>query len=186
MGDILAEADLPRHYTAYTPCFRREKMSAGRDVRGIKRGHQFDKVEMYIFCKPEDSPAQLEKMVADAEETCRLLGFPYRVKRLCTADLGFGSSITYDFEVWAAGCQEWLEVSSVSNVTDFQARRANVKYRPTDGGRVRFVHTLNGSGLGMPRTLIAVLENNQQADGSVIVPEVLRPWLGGIEVIQAE
>jgi seryl-tRNA synthetase len=161
-------------------------MSAGRDVRGIKRGHQFDKVEMYIFCKPEDSPAQLEKMVADAEETCRLLGFPFRVKKLCTADLGFGSSITYDFEVWAAGCQEWLEVSSVSNVTDFQARRANVKYRPADGGRARFVHTLNGSGLGMPRTLIAVLEDNQQADGSVVVPEVLRPWMGGIEVIKAE
>jgi seryl-tRNA synthetase len=183
-GDILAEADLPLFYTAYTPCFRREKMSAGRDVRGIKRGHQFDKVEMYIFCRPEDSNAQLEKMVADAEETCRLLGFTYRVRQLCTAEIGFGSAITYDIEVWAAGCQEWLEVSSVSNVTDFQARRANVKYRPSDGGRVRFVHTLNGSGLGMPRTLIAVLENNQQADGTVVVPEVLRPWMGGIEVIR--
>ena len=186
MDEILNEADLPIHYTAYTPCFRREKMSAGRDVRGIKRGHQFDKVEMYIFCEPEDSNARFEKMVADAEETCRLLGFTYRIKQLCTGDLGFGAAITYDMEVWAAGCGEWLEVSSVSNVTDFQARRANVKYRPADGGRVRFVHTLNGSGLGMPRTLIAVLENNQQADGSVVVPEVLQPWMGGIEVIRPE
>jgi seryl-tRNA synthetase len=186
MDEILEEADLPRRYTAYTPCFRREKMSAGRDVRGIKRGHQFDKVEMYIFCKPEDSEAQLQKMAADAEETCRLLGFTYQVKQLCTGDLGFGSSITYDFEVWAAGCQEWLEVSSVSNVTDFQARRSNVRYRPENGGRPRFVHTLNGSGLGMPRTLIAVLENNQQQDGSVVVPEVLQPWMGGIEVIRPE
>jgi seryl-tRNA synthetase len=184
MDDILDEAVLPLHYTAYTPCFRREKMSAGRDVRGIKRGHQFDKVEMYIYCKPEESETQLQKMVADAEETCHLLGFPYRVKLLCTGDLGFGSTITYDLEVWAAGCQEWLEVSSVSNVTDFQARRGNIKFRPTEGGRTRLVNTLNGSGLGMPRTLIAVLENNQQADGSVIVPEVLRPWMGGIDVIR--
>jgi len=186
MDDILEEADLPRYYTAYTPCFRREKMSAGRDVRGIKRGHQFDKVEMYIFCKPEDSNSMLEKMVADAEETCRQLGFTYRVKQLCTGDLGFGSTITYDLEVWAAGCQEWLEVSSVSNVTDFQARRSNARYRPAGGGRVRLLHTLNGSGLGMPRTLIAVLENNQQADGSVVVPEVLHPWMGGIQVIRKE
>lgn len=184
MDEILEEANLPRLYTAYTPCFRREKMSAGRDVRGIKRGHQFDKVEMYVYCKPEESEAMFQRMVADAEETCRLLGFPYRVKQLCTGDLGFGSAITCDLEVWAAGCQEWLEVSSVSNVTDFQARRANVKYRPEDGGRVRYVHTLNGSGLGMPRTLIAVLENNQQADGSVVVPEVLRPWMGGVDVIR--
>ncbi|MEW5871250.1 MAG: serine--tRNA ligase [Chloroflexota bacterium] len=184
MDEILDEAALPFHYTAYTPCFRREKISAGRDVRGIKRGHQFDKVEMYIFCKPEESPAKFEKMVADAEETCRLLGLTYRVKQLCTGDLGFGASITFDLEVWAPGCGEWLEVSSVSNVTDFQARRANVKYRPENGGRPRFVHTLNGSGLGMPRTLIAVLENFQQADGSVVVPEVLRPWMGGIDIIR--
>ena len=184
MEDILEESDLPRHYAAYTPCFRREKMSAGRDVRGIKRGHQFDKVEMYIFCTPEDSENQLQKMVSDAEETCQKLSLAYRVKQLCTGDLGFGSSITFDIEVWAAGCQEWLEVSSVSNVTDFQARRANIRYRPKDGGRIRFVHTLNGSGLGMPRTLIAVLENNQREDGSVIIPEVLLPWMGGIEVIK--
>jgi seryl-tRNA synthetase len=186
MGDILEEADLPRHYTAYTPCFRREKMSAGRDVRGIKRGHQFDKVEMYTFCTPETSDAELEKMVADAEQTCRELGFTYRVLQLCTGDLGFGSRITYDIEVWAPGVGEWLEVSSVSNVSDFQARRANVKYRPADGGRVRLVHTLNGSGLGLPRTLIAVLENYQQADGSVRVPAVLLPWMGGVEIIRAE
>jgi len=184
MDDILDEASLPRYYTAYTPCFRREKMSAGRDVRGIKRGHQFDKVEMYIYCKPEDSPAAFEKMVADAEQTCAQLGLTYRVKQLCTADIGFGSAITYDIEVWAPGCGEWLEVSSVSNVTDFQARRANVRYRPADSGRLRYVHTLNGSGLGMPRTLIGVLENYQQADGSVLVPEVLKPWMGGIDVIR--
>lgn len=186
MDEILEEADLPRLYAAYTPCFRREKMSAGRDVRGIKRGHQFDKVEMYMYSRPEESEAMFQKMVADAEETCRLLGLPYRVKQLCSGDLGFGSAITCDLEVWAAGCQEWLEVSSVSNVTDFQARRANIKYRPADGGRVRYVHTLNGSGLGMPRTLISVLENNQQADGSIVVPDVLRPWMGGIDVIRAE
>jgi seryl-tRNA synthetase len=139
---------------------------------------------MYIYCDPDDSDSHFVRMVADAEETCAQLGFPYRVKQLCTGDLGFGASITYDIEVWAAGCQEWLEVSSVSNVTDFQARRANIRYREADDKRPRFVHTLNGSGLGMPRTLIAVLENNQQADGSVVVPPVLRPWMGGIEVIE--
>jgi seryl-tRNA synthetase len=186
MNDILEEDSLPRHYVAYTPCFRREKMSAGRDVRGIKRGHQFDKVEMYKYCLPEESGTEFEKMVADAEQTCTELGFTYRVLQLCSGDLGFGSAITYDIEVWAPGCGEWLEVSSVSNVTDFQARRANIKYRPADGGRLQFVHTLNGSGLGMPRTLIAVLENNQQPDGSVVIPEVLRPWMGGVDVIHPE
>ena len=186
LDDILDEADLPLHYTAYTPCFRREKMSAGRDVRGIKRGHQFDKVEMYKFCKPEDSPREFERMVADAEAVCAELGLTYRINQLCTGDLGFAAQITYDIEVWSPGVGEWLEVSSISNVGDFQARRANVRYRPESGGRTRFVHTLNGSGLGLPRTLIAVLENYQQADGSVIVPEVLKPWMGGIEVIQPE
>jgi seryl-tRNA synthetase len=184
MDEILDEASLPKLYTAYTPCFRREKMSAGRDVRGIKRGHQFDKVEMYIYCKPEESEAMHQKMLKDAEETCKLLGVPYRVKQLCTGDLGFGSTLTYDLELWAPGCDEWLEVSSVSNVTDFQARRSNVKFRPADGGKVKFPHTLNGSGLGLPRTLIAVMENYQQADGSIVVPEILRPWMGGIEVIE--
>ena len=184
MDEILDEAQLPLFYTAYTPCFRREKMSAGRDVRGIKRGHQFDKVEMYMYAKPEESDSLLEKMREDAEATCAALGFTYRVKQLCTGDIGFNSAITYDLEVWAPGCNEWLEVSSVSNVRDFQARRANIKYRPADGGKVRFPHTLNGSGLGLPRTLIAVLENNQQADGSILVPEVLRPWMGGVDVIK--
>jgi len=186
MDEIFDERELPFHYTAYTPCFRREKMSAGRDVRGIKRGHQFDKVEMYIFCKPEESEANFYKMVQDAEQTCDELGFTYRVLQLCTGDLGFGSAITCDIEVWAPGCGEWLEVSSISNVTDFQARRSNIKYRPADGGKVRFVHTLNGSGLGLPRTLIAVLENYQQEDGSIRVPEVLKPWMGVIDVIRAD
>lgn len=184
MEEIVDEAALPFLYTAYTPCFRREKMSAGRDVRGIKRGHQFDKVEMYMYTKPEDSDAMLEKMRDDAEATCAALGLPYRIKQLCTGDIGFGATMTYDIEVWAAGCQEWLEVSSVSNDRDFQARRANIKYRPTDGGKARFVHTLNGSGLGLPRTLIAVMENYQQADGSILVPQVLRPWMGGVDVIK--
>jgi seryl-tRNA synthetase len=186
MDDVLEEASLPRYYTAYTPCFRREKISAGRDVRGIKRGHQFDKVEMYIYCKPEESDVMHEKMRSDAEETAAALGLTYRVKRLCTGDLGFGARMTYDIEVWAPGVNEWLEVSSISNDGDFQARRANIKYRPADGGKLRFVHTLNGSGLGMPRTLIAVLENYQQADGSVLVPPVLRPWMGDIDMIHPE
>ncbi|MHC1785420.1 MAG: serine--tRNA ligase [Anaerolineaceae bacterium] len=185
MGDVLEEAALPVRYTAYTPCFRREKMSAGRDVRGIKRGHQFDKVEMYIFSKPEESENELKKMLSDAEQTCAQLGLTYRILQLCTGDIGFNSTITYDLEVWAPGCGEWLEVSSVSNVEDFQARRANIKYRPSDGGKTRLVHTLNGSGLGMPRTMIAVLENYQQADGSILVPEVLKPWMGGIDRITA-
>ncbi len=184
MDEILDEAALPKLYTAYTPCFRREKMSAGRDVRGIKRGHQFDKVEMYIYCKPEDSEDMHLKMLKDAEETCALLGIPYRVKQLCTGDLGFGAALTYDLEMWAPGCDEWLEVSSISNDRDFQARRANIKYRAADGGKARFLHTLNGSGLGMPRTLISVMENYQEADGSIVVPEVLRPWMGGIDIIQ--
>ena len=183
IGEILPEASLPLRYTAYTPCFRREKMSAGKDVRGIKRGHQFDKVEMYIFCKPEESDAELAKMLADAEATCQQLGLTYRVLQLCSGDISFTARITYDLEVWAPGQNEWLEVSSVSSVGDFQARRANIKYRGADG-KARLVHTLNGSGLGMPRTLIAVLENYQQADGSIVVPEVLRPWMGGVDVIR--
>jgi seryl-tRNA synthetase len=159
-------------------------MSAGRDVRGIKRGHQFDKVEMYMYAKPEDSDALLEKMREHAEETCAALGLTYRVKQLCTGDIGFGATMTYDIEVWAPGCNEWLEVSSVSNDRDFQARRANIKYRPADGGKARLLHTLNGSGLGLPRTLIAVMENYQQADGSIVVPDVLLPWMGGVDIIK--
>ena len=183
MGDFLDESVLPLNYTAYTPCFRREKMSAGRDVRGIKRGHQFDKVEMYKYTRPEESMAELDKMVADACQTAELLGIPYRIIQQCTGDLGFNGMIAYDVEVWAPGCAEWLEVSSISNVGDFQARRANIKYRPADGGKPRFVHTLNGSGLGLPRTLIAVMENYQQEDGSIRIPEVLKPWMGGLTSI---
>lgn len=182
-GDFLEESILPLNYTAYTPCFRREKMSAGRDVRGIKRGHQFDKVEMYKYCTPETSMLELDKMMHDACETADLLGLPYRVIQQCTGDLGFNSCLSYDVEVWAPGCAEWLEVSSVSNVGDFQARRANIKYRPSDGSKPRLVHTLNGSGLGLPRTLIAVMENYQQPDGSILIPQALSPWMGGIEKI---
>lgn len=183
MDEALEEKSLPLRYTAYTPCFRREKMSAGRDVRGIKRGHQFDKVEMYVFSKPEESETLLEQMREDAEATCRGLGLVHRVKQLCSGDIGFGASMTYDIEVWAPGLKEWLEVSSVSNDTDFQARRANIKYRPEAGGKNRFVHTLNGSGLGLPRTLIAVMENYQQPDGTIQVPPALLPWMGGVETI---
>lgn len=185
MNDFLDADKLPLRYTAYTPCFRREKMSAGRDVRGIKRGHQFDKVEMYIYCKPEDSMQELKKMLRDAEQTCEELGLPYRIVQLCTGDLGFNAAISYDVEVWAPGCGEWLEVSSVSNVTDFQARRANIKFKDENGHK-DYVHTLNGSGLGLPRTLIAVMENYQQADGSIRVPQVLKPWMGGIGTIFRE
>ncbi|NPA07065.1 MAG: serine--tRNA ligase [Chloroflexi bacterium] len=186
MDEILSEEQLPLYYTAYTPCFRREKMSAGKDVRGMKRGHQFDKVELYKYTTPETSDEELEKMLADVEETVRLLGLTYRVVLLSTGDLGFAARKTYDIEVWAPGVGEWLEVSSISNVGDFQARRANIRYRPKTGGRPRYVHTLNGSGLGLPRTMIAILETYQQPDGSVVVPEVLRPYMGGLEVIRGE
>jgi len=185
MNDFLEYEKLPQRYTAYTPCFRREKMSAGRDVRGIKRGHQFDKVEMYIYSKPEKSMPELDKMLGDAEQTCKELGLTHRVVQLCTGDMGFNSAISYDVEVWAPGCDEWLEVSSVSNVTDFQARRANIKYKDENGHK-DFVHTLNGSGLGMPRTLISVMETYQQPDGSIRVPDVLKPWMGGVEIIENE
>lgn len=184
MGEVIAESALPLNLTAYTACFRREKMSAGRDVRGMKRGHQFDKVEMYKYCLPENADQELDNMVADACATCEQLGLSYRVLLQSTGDLSFGSHKTYDVEVWAPGCQEWLEVSSVSNIGQFQARRANIKYRPEDGSALQFVNTLNGSGLGLPRTLIAVMENYQQADGSIVVPDVLKPLMGGIEVIR--
>lgn len=186
MDEILPKDQLPLHYCAYTACFRREKMSAGRDVRGIKRGHQFDKIEMYAFCLPGNSGEELESILADVEETCAELGLTYRVVELCTGDLGFSARKAFDIEVWAPGCEEWLEVSSVSDCGDFQARRGNVRYRPGVKIKPRYVHTLNGSGLGLPRTLIAVLENYQQADGSVAIPEVLRPWMGGIKIIKPE
>ncbi|MFH1646405.1 MAG: serine--tRNA ligase [Chloroflexota bacterium] len=176
--EILTREDLPMHYVAYTACFRREKMSAGKDTRGIKRGHQFDKVELYKFTEPENSDDELEKMLSHAEEVCRRLGLPYRILQLCTGDLGFAAVKSYDIEVWAPGCREWLEVSSCSNCADFQARRANVRYRPAPDARPQYVHTLNGSGLALPRILIAVLENYQQADGTISVPEVLQPYMG--------
>ncbi|MBI4234615.1 MAG: serine--tRNA ligase [Chloroflexi bacterium] len=176
--EILAPGTLPLHYVAYTPCFRREKAAAGRDTRGIKRVHQFDKVELYKFVEPDKSDQELERLVADAEDMCRRLGIPYRVVQLCTGELGFASAKTYDIEMWAPGSGEWLEVSSCSNCTDFQARRAGIRYRPAAGARPEFVHTLNGSGVALPRTLIAILENYQQADGSVLLPEALRPLMG--------
>ena len=183
--EILAAEDLPRNYCAYTPCFRREHMSAGKDVRGIKRGFQFDKVEMYIFTKPEDSEAAHVKMLADAEETLQQLGLTYRVKLLAAGDTSITAHMTYDLEVWAPGCKEWLEVSSVSNVGEYQARRANIKFRREKGGKAEFVHTLNGSGMALPRTMIAVMENYQQADGSIVVPEVLQQFVG-TDVIRKE
>mgnify|MGYP002621986621 CR=1 FL=1 len=179
--EILDEADLPLYFVADTPCFRRERASAGRDVRGIKRVHQFQKVEMYKFTAPETSYDELESLTAAAEEVCAVLGLPYRRLEIVTGDLGFAATKKYDVEVWAGGSQEWLEVSSCSNTETFQARRANVKFRRDK--RTHFVHTLNGSGLATPRVLIAIMENNQQADGSIVVPEALRPYLGGVEVI---
>ena len=181
--EILEIEQLPKKYVAYSPCFRREKFSAGRDVRGIKRGHQFDKVEMYHFTTPERSYAELEELVGNAEEICRALEIPHRVVQMVTGDLGFTAAKKYDLEVWAPGCGEWLEVSSCSNCEAFQARRANVRYRPEADARPVHVHTLNGSGLALPRVVIAILENYQQADGSVVIPNVLRPWMGGAEVI---
>ena len=177
-GEIIEPGVLPIYYAGYTACFRREKMSAGRDVRGMKRGHQFDKVEMYKFVLPETSDAELDRLVADAEAICRGLNIPYRVMQQCMGDLGFASAITYDLEMWAPGVGEWLEVSSCSNVRDYQARRANIRFRREQGARPEFVHTLNGSGLALPRVMIAVLENYQQPDGSVVVPEVLRSYMG--------
>jgi len=175
--EIIPPGVLPIYYVAYTACFRREKMSAGKDTRGIKRGHQFDKVELYKFTEPDTSNEELERMVNDAAEVCQRLALPYRVKLLCTADLGFAATKSYDIEVWAPGCAEWLEVSSCSNCGDFQARRANMRYRPAPDARPQFVHTLNGSGLALPRVMIAILENYQQADGSIGIPEVLQPYV---------
>jgi seryl-tRNA synthetase len=181
--DILEPGTLPLNYAAYTPCFRREKMSAGRDVRGMKRGHQFDKVEMYRFVEPERSAAALEEIISQAETMAAALGLTSRVVELCTGDLGFNAAKTYDLEIWAPGSGEWLEVSSCSNCTDFQARRANIRFRREKGGKPEHPHTLNGSGLALPRTMIAVIENYQQADGTIAVPEVLRPYMSGVPAI---
>ncbi|MEO6397052.1 MAG: serine--tRNA ligase [Tepidiformaceae bacterium] len=177
--EILPVGSLPQRFVAHTPCFRREKMSAGRDVRGIKRGHQFEKVEMFVYSEPEESAAELQRLVLRARALPEKLGIPYRVLELCSGDVGFNATRTYDIEMWAPGQDEWLEVSSVSNCLDFQARRANIRYRP--GGEataVRHPHLLNASGLALPRSVISVLENYQQEDGSVVVPEVLRPYMG--------
>ena len=182
--EILDEAELPIHHSAYTPCFRNEQFSAGRDVRGIKRGYQFDKVELVRFERPQESWAALESLLDDALDVVRRLGLRYRVVRLASADLTFASAMTYDIETWAPGCGEWLEVSSVSNFLDFQALRANLRYRDGEGG-VQRLHTLNGSGLGVPRTLATVLEQYQRDDGSVEVPAMLRPYLGGLQAIEA-
>jgi seryl-tRNA synthetase len=182
--EILPAEKLPIYHVAYTACFRREKMSAGKDTRGIKRGHQFDKVEMVKFVPPETSMDELASLLDNAEDICRRLKLPHRVVQMCTGDLSFSAAVKYDVELWAAGCGEWLEVSSCSNFKDFQARRANIRYRPTGGGRPQFVHTLNGSGLALPRLMIAILENYQQQDGSILIPEPLRPYMGGAEAIR--
>ncbi len=181
--EILEAGTPPRYYVANTPCFRREKVSAGKDVRGIKRVHQFQKVEMVKFVEPQHGRAELEKLTRDAEELAERLGLAYRRVAIATGDLSFVAAIKYDIELWAGGCQEWLEVSSCALFRDFQARRANIRYRPAEGKGTEFVYTLNGSGLALPRVIIAILENYQQADGSVVVPEVLRPYMGGLERI---
>lgn len=177
-NEILNEKDLPIYYTAYTPCFRREAGSYGKDVRGLIRQHQFNKVELVKFVKPEDSLDELESLTKDAEDVLRKLELPYRVMALCTGDLGFSSSKTYDLEVWLPGQQKYREISSCSNFTDFQARRANIRFKHEGKKGTEFLHTLNGSGLAIGRTMVAILENYQQKDGSVTVPEVLRPYMG--------
>lgn len=175
--EIIAPGALPIYYVSHTSCFRREKMAAGKDTRGIKRGHQFEKVEMYKFVEPETSDNELTRLVDDAEDISRNLELPYHVIQLCTGDLGFAAVKTFDIEMWAPGCQEWLEVSSCSNCGDFQARRANIRYRPDPDAKPRLVHTLNGSGMALPRVMIAIMENYQQADGSIEVPQALRPYM---------
>lgn len=181
--EIIEPGQLPIKHVASTPCFRREKVSAGKDVRGIKRVHQFQKVEMVKFVAPDQGRDALESLTRDAEELLERLGLRYRRLAIATGDLSFVACMKYDLEVWAAGCNEWLEVSSCSWFRDFQARRANIRYRPGEGERPEYVHTLNGSGLALPRIVIAILENYQQEDGTVVVPEVLRPYMGGLEVI---
>src|SRR3989338_3791588 len=182
--EILKEDDLPIYYTAYTPCFRKEAGSYGKDVKGLIRQHQFNKVELVKFSKPETSYEELETLTQNAEKILQKLNLAYRVVVLCTGDMGFASAKTYDIEVWLPGQGKYREISSCSNFEDFQARRANIKYKPKDGGKPRFVHTLNGSGLAVGRTVVAILENYQQEDGSVVIPEALRPYMRGLEKIQ--
>lgn len=184
-GEILDGRLLPLKFTAYTPCFRSEAGSYGADVRGLIRQHQFDKVELVKFATPDTSYAELESLTANAERVLQLLGLPYRTMALCTGDMGFGSAKTYDIEVWLPSQKTYREISSCSNCEGFQARRANIKFRPEGTGKAEHVHTLNGSGLAVGRTLIAILENYQQADGSVLIPEALKPFMGGRERIQA-
>ena len=184
--EILSESSLPIYYTAYTACFRSEAGSAGRDTRGVIRQHQFNKVELVKFVHPQNSYDELEKLLANAEKVLQLLELPYRVINLCGGDLGFSSAKTYDIEVWLPSYQAYKEISSCSNFEDFQARRANIRFRPKDKGKVEFVHTLNGSGLAVGRTLAAVLENYQKADGSVLIPEVLQPYMGGLKEIKVK
>ena len=181
--EILSEKDLPLCYTAYTPCFRKEAGSHGKDTRGLIRQHQFNKVELVKFTRPEDSDAALESLLQNAEKVLQLLQLPYRVVDLCTGDIGFSAARTYDIEVWLPGQECYREISSCSNFRDFQARRAAIRFRREGGGKPELVHTLNGSGLAVGRTLLAVLENYQLEDGSVLVPEVLRPYMGGLEKI---
>ena len=186
-GEVLDASQLPLWYTAFTPCFREEAGSAGRDTRGIIRVHQFDKVEMVKFAKPEDSMNQLESMVAEAEAVLQALGLPYHVVTLCTGDIGFSACKCYDLEVWLPSYNAYKEISSCSNCWDFQARRANIRYKdPSEFKGTRYVHTLNGSGLAVGRTMAAIMENYQNADGSITVPEALRPYMGGVEVIRPE
>jgi seryl-tRNA synthetase len=183
--EILTEKELPIRYVAYTPCFRAEAGSYGTDTRGLIRQHQFNKVELVKFAKPEDSYEELEKLTLNAEEVLKRLKIPYRVVSLCTADLGFSSAKTYDIEAWLPGQEAYREISSCSNFEEFQARRASIRFRREESGKVEFVHTLNGSGLAVGRTLVAILENGQQADGSVTIPEPLRPYMGGVDRIPA-
>ncbi len=184
--EILPPGSLPIYHVAYTACFRREKAAAGKDTRGIKRVHQFDKVELVKFIEPDEEKGiqELMSLLDNAEEVARRLNIPYRIVQMCTGDLSFVAKIKYDIEMWAPGSGEWLEVSSCSYFGDFQARRANIRYRPSPEEKPQFVHTLNGSGLALPRVMIAILENYQQPDGSVVVPEVLRPYMDGVEVIR--
>ncbi|MEK7826635.1 MAG: serine--tRNA ligase [Thermodesulfobacteriota bacterium] len=183
--EILSEKELPIYYVAYTPCFRAEAGSYGKDTRGLIRQHQFNKVELVKFSKPESSYEEMEKLTLNADEVLKRLKIPYRVVSLCTADLGFSSAKTYDIEVWLPGQDAYREISSCSNFEEFQARRASIRFRRDESGKVEFVHTLNGSGLAVGRTLIAVLENHQQADGSVVIPEALQPYMGGVDRIPA-
>jgi seryl-tRNA synthetase len=183
-GEIVDGRELPIRYTAYTPCFRSEAGSYGADVRGLIRQHQFDKVELMAFSTPDDSYNELERLTGNAEEVLKRLGLPYRTMLLCTGDMGFASAKTYDIEVWLPSQNTYREISSCSNTEAFQARRANIKFRPQGSGKADFVHTLNGSGLAVGRTLIAILENYQQEDGSIVIPEALRPYMNGLEAIR--